>query len=99
MQKDAESTEGKDKEDAKAPVTAPAATESTAKAASPKKPQTKQPQPQKALQKPNGEKVRVTPLVNMTCPDGTELQIGKPVEIPIGEYERLLADARGPFFE
>lgn len=99
MSKAAETTEGKDKEDAKAPVAAIDATENgSAKAAQPKKPQGK-PSQAETVQKPLGKKMIVRSLVNMSCPDGTELVIGKKTEIPREEHERLQKDVRGPFYE
>ncbi len=53
--------------------------------------------PEEALVE-NG-KVRVLPLVNIICLDGTHLEIGKHAFISEPEYERLKDDARGPFFK
>jgi hypothetical protein len=45
------------------------------------------------------EKVRVKSRVNMSCYDGTHLEIGKHADLSAAEYDRLKKDPRGPFFE
>jgi hypothetical protein len=51
------------------------------------------------LPKPAGKPVLVKSLVNMICPDGTQMVKGKVVELSQDEIARQKQDARGPFHE
>lgn len=97
-----EKSDSKDKADlgkdgatgaADAPAKAPAKVQG--KAASPQKPGA----PVAQAAKPAGKTMKVKSFVNMTCKDDSTLVEGKICDISVAEYERLLKDERGPFFE
>ena len=52
------------------------------------------------IPKPDGEKTqKIKPLVNMSCPDGTQLKAGETAYVTPTEFNRLKADKRGNLIE